>query len=258
MAHAADAPLTRGQRKELREAGVDHVLRRSADMRLEAMDVGGVWSRTRGRGESRRSVAATIGPSLAVLLARLLPAGSEFPVRLAGIDDPGWVALPMGLACPTCNDRLIRIDHHYPGLRFDSQRQALVCQSGRRHRQTRDPCTMLMGHRQLSAVVPEKPETVTGPRNHCVYVIEARAAADDSVAYYVGETAKAPEDRFEQHRSGEDAARAFAGGSFIPLRLRPDLVPELPHLPSRLASQAAEQFAAAVLRWRGLRVLGGT
>ena len=254
----ADSRLTRGQRKELREAGVDHVLRRGADMRLEAMDVGRAWSRTRGRGESRGSVAATIGPSLGALLDRLLPTGSELPVGLAGVDDPGWVAVPTGLACPSCDDPLIRVDHHYPGLRFDSTRQALVCRSGRRHGQARAPSTMLTAHRQLSAAVSESAVTAAGPRRHRVYVIESRAVADDSLAYYVGETAKPPEDRFEQHRSGGDAARAFAGGAYVPVRLRPDLVPDLPELPSRLASQAAEQFTAAALRWRGLPVLGGT
>ena len=252
------ARLTRGQRRQLTNGGVDHVVSRTHDGRVEAIDVRGTWTRSREGHQTRAVLARALGPSLAILLGRLLPAGSQIPVGLAGADKPGWVAVPLGLACPTCGQRLIRVDHHYPGRGWDSPRQAVVCLSGQQHPRTGNSEAMSMAHRQLTASVPERPELDEERAERNVYVIESSSVADGSIAFYVGQTAIPPEQRLEQHRTGVKAAQAFRSGRYLPGRLRPDLLPELPSLLADETSRAAEQFTYHALAWAGLPVLGGT
>ena len=73
-------------------------------------------------------------------------------------------------------------------------------------------------------------------------------------AVYVGETALAPEERFERHMSGERVGAKVVTRAGV--RLRPDLAPTSAFL-SREAALRAEARTRRRLRNRGFHVYGG-
>ena len=77
---------------------------------------------------------------------------------------------------------------------------------------------------------------------------------DDKPCVYVGSTALAPEERFEQHLAGYKANRyAFRYGT----RLRPRLYRSYQHFERREEAEKAEERLAARLRKRGYAVWWG-
>lgn len=97
---------------------------------------------------------------------------------------------------------------------------------------------------------------------YSVYVIELEGEVDERPAnalselpwVYVGQSAKAPEDRFVQHLEGYKSSkwvRRFGS------HLRPDLYEVIPVLTTRLEALAAEAWLAASLRSMGFPVKGG-
>lgn len=95
-----------------------------------------------------------------------------------------------------------------------------------------------------------------------VYVIELDPKGTKNPGkgfVYVGQTSKAPEERFEQHKKGKRNKR---GPLFSPavrkwgLRLRMDLAPDTRYF-DRRSAEAAEKRWAAKLRAEGYRAVGG-
>jgi hypothetical protein len=90
-----------------------------------------------------------------------------------------------------------------------------------------------------------------------LYVIELRPDPDkdgEATAVYVGETAKLPAARFEEHMSG--GKRSSRHVSRRGVCLRPDLAPRQKYY-TRESSRAAEERLAQRLRQRGFAVYGG-
>ena len=89
-----------------------------------------------------------------------------------------------------------------------------------------------------------------------VYVIELDRSAgrrrDPRIPWvYVGSSARSPEERFAQHRSGVHASRWVRR---FGVRLRPDLYATLPFVRERAQAEALEARTAEELRRRGHRV----
>lgn len=84
------------------------------------------------------------------------------------------------------------------------------------------------------------------------YVIEL---ATEPGAVYVGQTAKAPQDRLAQHHAGIKAARVFKKGAHGRLRL--DLCGTPSAFATRYEAVRAEQRLAKRLRRRGMKVYVG-
>ena len=250
--------LTRRQRSTFRDRSVDHVLWAERDGRWHAMDVSGRWERHRHSRDSRRVVASARGPTLDAAADGLLPTEHPVLARVAGRGVPGWVVVPLGVACASCGQPLLRIDHEYPGLNWLSHRQMIVCPAEQRAVQGREAQAVGVAHRQLLAAPPDVPTTSDPHPGRQVYVVEAAPTHDAPQAFYVGETSKSPDERLDEHRHGPRAARAFRSGRYWAARLRPDLLPTLPETMDTHTAKAAERFTAAILRWRGLTVLGGT
>ena len=90
-----------------------------------------------------------------------------------------------------------------------------------------------------------------------VYVIElddSRRKGTDKPAVYVGQSAKAPEERFEQHLRGQRAWRVVRDHG---VRLRPRLYCSYPAAATRKEAEALERRLADRLRRRGSTVYGG-
>ena len=68
---------------------------------------------------------------------------------------------------------------------------------------------------------------------------------------YVGQTAKAPEDRFSQHKAGVRAAPLVRKHG---VRLRPRLYEKHNPLPSRIKAESKEKWLAEKLRKKGYGV----
>ena len=96
-------------------------------------------------------------------------------------------------------------------------------------------------------------------RAYTVYIIElSRNCTRKPCALaplYVGQTAHEPEHRFAQHKAGGRLAanKAYRYG----LRLRWDLMKQIPQLSSRKEAEAAERATAEALEKRGHRVFWG-
>jgi hypothetical protein len=102
-------------------------------------------------------------------------------------------------------------------------------------------------------------------RTYHIYVIELEAAVltfrkvrEENPLYvegmpclYVGQTARSPEERFEQHVSGVKSNRYVRT---FGIRLRPDLFERYNPLRSREEAEAMEQRLAEKLRTRGYAV----
>jgi hypothetical protein len=97
------------------------------------------------------------------------------------------------------------------------------------------------------------------PTPYYVYVIElsdeAGARIDPSKpCVYVGQSARTPDERFQQHRSGyRAAAKPRKYGKYLRRRLFAKYNP----LPSREAAEQMEAQLAEQLREQGYRVFGG-
>ena len=92
------------------------------------------------------------------------------------------------------------------------------------------------------------------PGHHSVYVVYLRNPGGDGKAgYYVGMTGLAPEQRFENHKSGVKAARVVTK---FGERLVPSLYAHLNPMPYKKA-QFMEVALADSLRKRGFIVFGG-
>ena len=92
------------------------------------------------------------------------------------------------------------------------------------------------------------------PDTHSVYVVFLRnPKGDGKAAYYVGMTGLTPEQRFENHKAGNKAARIVKRCGE---RLVPRLYAHLNPMPYRKAVEM-EGFLADSLRKRGFTVYGG-
>lgn len=90
-----------------------------------------------------------------------------------------------------------------------------------------------------------------------VYVIELDESLRQGTgkpAVYVGQSAKTPEERFEQHLRGERASRYVRDHG---VRLRPRLYNSYPSVTTRADAEALEKHVADRLRRRGFTVYGG-
>lgn len=87
-----------------------------------------------------------------------------------------------------------------------------------------------------------------------VYVLDVIGGTDNEV--YVGQSAKTPEERRDEHINGPRRGKVFKRPGRSVGALRPDLLPTLSPLRSRVASTAAEAYVAAVLRTEGFTVHG--
>jgi hypothetical protein len=92
-----------------------------------------------------------------------------------------------------------------------------------------------------------------------VYVVElddgvGKRIHPDKPSIYVGQSARPPEERFDQHKRGYRASRYVRKYG---VRLRPRLYKEFNPLPDRASSEAAEIELARRLRKRGYTVFGG-
>jgi hypothetical protein len=90
-----------------------------------------------------------------------------------------------------------------------------------------------------------------------VYVIELDESlrrGTEKPAVYVGQSARTPEERFEQHLRGERASRYVRDHG---VRLRPRLYNSYPSVTSRADAETLERHVADRLRRRGFTVYGG-
>ena len=96
-------------------------------------------------------------------------------------------------------------------------------------------------------------------RTYSIYIIELSRACSKKpcplAPLYVGQTAHAPEHRFEQHKGGGKlaAAKPYRYGK----RLRYDLMKGIGPFSSRKEAEQAEKAVAAALERRGHRVFWG-
>jgi len=92
------------------------------------------------------------------------------------------------------------------------------------------------------------------PKRYRVYVMRlSENLRPGKPCVYVGQTAKSPEERMEQHRMGRISGRGFRGEDVVGL-VR-GLAPEDPM--TELESLRLERQLAAKLRKKGYAVLGG-
>lgn len=121
--------------------------------------------------------------------------------------------------------------------------------------------------RKMSSTLSGLGFTINGDTSvRGVYVIEldqTHAPVPSQPWVYVGETSKAFEVRFQEHKAGK-RNRADRGRLFVKvvrehgMRLREDLYPPPPnHYYSQAASQAAERFWIEHLEAKGFQVEGG-
>jgi predicted GIY-YIG superfamily endonuclease len=87
-------------------------------------------------------------------------------------------------------------------------------------------------------------------RRYHVYVIETMNHGKRQ--FYVGQTGKKPEQRFEEHQKG--GHYSYAHGAKL---LRKDLTRKVPPLYTRQQAERVEKLIARTLRKRGLKVIGG-
>lgn len=93
--------------------------------------------------------------------------------------------------------------------------------------------------------------------NFNVYVIkldESRGQGTSRPAVYVGQTAKSPEERFEQHKRGERHSRVVRDHGVC---LCPELYERFNPIGSRVDAEVAEARLAEALRRLGFTVYGG-